>query len=217
MNLQHYVTPKCLDFRIGKLWEFRGFWPFWCNPQTCWSANNSFLNKVPHLQITYHQNFWSFLLVMTKWVLQTAPKICLAMWWKFTNNSKHLYQHFFAERPDYPIDPVMPEFCPSILIELPLAWWLNMCWFRTYWSANWLLDKTPSLCITYYCSFWSFLMVMTKWVLQTAPKLWLAMLSKFTDTKHLYQCLFTEKPNYPIDLWCQDCILQRVSNIDTSE
>jgi hypothetical protein len=154
---------------------------------------------------------------MTKWVLQTAPKICLAMWWKFTNNSKHLYQHFFAERPDYPIDPVMPEFCPSILIELPLAWWLNMCWFRTYWSANWLLDKTPSLCITYYCSFWSFLMVMTKWVLQTAPKLWLAMLSKFTDTKHLYQCLFTEKPNYPIDLWCQDCILQRVSNIDTSE
>jgi hypothetical protein len=154
---------------------------------------------------------------MTKWVLQTAPKMWLAMRWNFTNSSKHLYQHFFAERPDYPIDPVMPEFCPSILIELPLAWWLNMCWFRTYWSANRLLDKTPSLCITYYCSFWSFLMVMTKWVLQTAPKLWLAMLSKFTGTKHLYQCLFTEKPNYPIDLWCQDCILQRVSNTDTSE
>jgi hypothetical protein len=51
------------------------------------------------------------------------------------------------------------------------------------------LTKTLSLCITYY---WSFLMVMTKWVLQTAPKLWLAMPSKFTDKASLSMFIHIE-------------------------
>ncbi len=93
-----------LIFGLGNFWSFRNFGHFHVIPNLLKQIGN----KAPHLQITYHQSFWSFLLVMTQWVLQTVWKLWLAMLSKFTNRDKH--QCLFAERPDYPINPSMPEF-----------------------------------------------------------------------------------------------------------
>jgi hypothetical protein len=94
-----------LIFGLGNFGSFRNFGHFHVIPNLLKPIGN----KAPHLQITYHQSFWSFLLVMTQWVLQTVRKLWLAMLSKFTNRGKHLYQCPFAVRPDYPINPSMPE------------------------------------------------------------------------------------------------------------
>lgn len=109
--LPSYKPPKLCDtnnvliFGLGNFGSFRNFGHFHVIPNLLKPIGN----KAPHLQITYHQSFWSFLLVMTQWVLQTVRILWLAMLSKFTNRGKHLYQCLFAERPDYPINPSMPE------------------------------------------------------------------------------------------------------------